>query len=446
MFNTFTNKLDERSLKAYKNIAGLFGIRGLNIAIGFIQVPLLLNYLDPERYGIWLTLTVFLGWFSLFNIGLGNGLRNKLAIAIAKGDTSKAKIYVSTTYAAIALIFSALFIVFLAVNQFLDWSVILNTSPELADELGTLALVIFFFFSARFVAALIEAIANAKQEPALANFINTSGRLVALAGIWLLILFAESRLLYLGFVLSGIPVFVTVAFSYFIFKYKYTSICPEFSFVRFNEFRSLVNLGLKFFFIQVASIVFYQSNNFIISHLFGPEQVTPYSIGYKYYSVVTLMFTIIVTPYWSAITDAYTKGELNWIKKTIRRLHYIWVAFLALLVGMFFASDYLIELWVGDEVSVSAGLSIALALYTMFFTYNSMYSSFINGVGTLTIEITRLIISTILYIPITIYFANIYGIKGIMYGLILITVAATIIYRIQYTKIINNRATGIWNK
>jgi O-antigen/teichoic acid export membrane protein len=180
--------------------------------------------------------------------------------------------------------------------------------------------------------------------------------------------------------------------------------------------------------------------------MFGPEQVTPYSIGYKYYSVVTLMFTIIVTPYWSAITDAYTKGDLNWIKKTIKRLHYIWLAFLALLVGMFFASDYLIELWVGDEVKVTAGLSVALALYTMFFTYNSMFSSFINGVGKLRIEISRLIISTILYIPVTVFFANIYGIKGIMYGLILITVVATILYRIQYSKIILNRATGIWNK
>jgi hypothetical protein len=31
-----------RSLKAYKNIAGLFTLKGLNIAIGFVLVPLTL--------------------------------------------------------------------------------------------------------------------------------------------------------------------------------------------------------------------------------------------------------------------------------------------------------------------------------------------------------------------------------------------------------------------
>jgi hypothetical protein len=28
-----------RSLKAYKNIAGLFTLKGINIAIGFVMVP-----------------------------------------------------------------------------------------------------------------------------------------------------------------------------------------------------------------------------------------------------------------------------------------------------------------------------------------------------------------------------------------------------------------------
>jgi hypothetical protein len=45
---------NHRSLKAYKNIAGLFTLKGLNIAIGFVMVPLTLIWkseglLKPEK-------------------------------------------------------------------------------------------------------------------------------------------------------------------------------------------------------------------------------------------------------------------------------------------------------------------------------------------------------------------------------------------------------------
>ena len=72
--------------KAKRHIIYSFGIQGLSILIGLLYVPLLLNYLTQEKYGIWLTLTSILGWFSYFDIGLGNGLRNKLAESIALGN------------------------------------------------------------------------------------------------------------------------------------------------------------------------------------------------------------------------------------------------------------------------------------------------------------------------------------------------------------------------
>ena len=82
------DKGHERTVKAKKNIVASFVIKGLNIAIGLILVPLTINYLNPTKYGIWITLSSVIGWFSFFDIGLGNGLRNRFAEAIAVGDTN----------------------------------------------------------------------------------------------------------------------------------------------------------------------------------------------------------------------------------------------------------------------------------------------------------------------------------------------------------------------
>jgi O-antigen/teichoic acid export membrane protein len=61
-------KGDGRSVKVKKNILGLFLIKGGSIAISLILVPLTIHYINPSRYGIWLTLSSIIVWFSFFLI------------------------------------------------------------------------------------------------------------------------------------------------------------------------------------------------------------------------------------------------------------------------------------------------------------------------------------------------------------------------------------------
>ena len=100
----FFNQGHERSVKAKKQFGYSFIVKAMSIAIGLAFVPLLLNVLDAERYGIWLTISSIITWFTFFDIGLGNGLRNKLAEAIATGKEELARVYVSTTYAILGIV------------------------------------------------------------------------------------------------------------------------------------------------------------------------------------------------------------------------------------------------------------------------------------------------------------------------------------------------------
>ena len=82
--NSVINKGHKRSVKAKKNILASFLIKGGNIAISLILVPLTIHYVNPTQYGIWLTLSSIIGWFAFFDIGFGNGLRNKFAEEIGR--------------------------------------------------------------------------------------------------------------------------------------------------------------------------------------------------------------------------------------------------------------------------------------------------------------------------------------------------------------------------
>ena len=94
----FFNSGQDRTINAKKNILGSFIFKGGSILCNLAIVPLTINYLNPTKYGIWVTLTSIVSCFSFFDIGLGNGLRNKFAEAVANNDIVIAGKYVSTTY------------------------------------------------------------------------------------------------------------------------------------------------------------------------------------------------------------------------------------------------------------------------------------------------------------------------------------------------------------
>ena len=211
----------QRSVKAKKNIIGSLFLKGTSILISLVLVPLTIGYLSPTKYGIWITLTSVIAWFNFFDIGLGNGLRNKFATAKAAGDTKLVQIYVSTTYAIISIISVILFVLFFIINQFLDWGAILNTSTDLI-ELERLVFIVFSVFCLQFVIKLINVVFVADQKPAMSSLINTLGSLVSLLAIIVLLKTTEGSLLYLGasFSIINFEPILILPYLYFLHKMK----------------------------------------------------------------------------------------------------------------------------------------------------------------------------------------------------------------------------------
>ena len=87
-----------------KNILASFFIKGISALVQFLLVPLTLSCLGVYENGVWLTISSVLLWIDNLDIGLGNGLRNKLAVYMARKDTEKAREMVSSTFAMLAMI------------------------------------------------------------------------------------------------------------------------------------------------------------------------------------------------------------------------------------------------------------------------------------------------------------------------------------------------------
>jgi O-antigen/teichoic acid export membrane protein len=442
----FFTKGNERSINAKKNIVFIAMLKGLSIAISLFLVPITIHYVNPTRYGIWLTLSSIVGWFNFFDIGLGNGLRNKFAEAVANGKTELARTYVSTTYAILIIIIAIVLLLFFCINPFLNWAKILNTPAGMSGELRSLALIVFSFFCLEFVMQLMTTIITANQQPAKASVFGFLGNLFSLAIIYLLTKTTSGNLIYLGTVFSVTPVLVLVASSFWFYTHSYKQYAPSVKFVKFHFARDLMSLGIKFFVIQMAAVIFYQTSNIIIAHLFGPQEVTPYNIAYKYFSVITMSFSIIMLPLWSAYTEAWVKRDISWIKNTVNKLILIWGLIVIGVVIMLLSSTFIYRMWVGKEIKVSISISVVMAAYVIVNGWCGIFSQFLNGVGKIKLQLYISTFSAVLNIPLAIFLGKHFGIYGVLLSTVILGSISAIWSPIQYKKLINNKATGIWNK
>lgn len=404
-----------------------------------------LSYLNQYEYGIWLTLSSILTWVYTFDIGLGNGLRNKLTETLARHDNKLAKIYVSTTFVSLALIVTLIYIIFLFSNCFIDWNRILNVDPERVPNINSIVTIVFAFFCASFVLKTVGNVYMAYQQSSVNDMLSLLGNIISLLLIYLCTLYVDGSLDKVAIIYSAAPVFVyMIAFPITFIKFK--DIRPSISCVKFSYLKDLMSLGIQFFVIQIACLILFMTSNLIISQMFGPETVTPYNIAYKYFSIVTMGFTIVITPIWSAVTDAYTCNDFRWIQKAIKKLVLIWLAGVGLTAIMIVLSNTVYSIWVGNEVKIPIMLSILCGVYVSISNWNNIFSYFINGVGKVRLQLYLSVIVSILFLPLAFFLGKIIGLSGIILSLCICLLGSAILLPIQYYKIINKKNTGIWDK
>jgi O-antigen/teichoic acid export membrane protein len=179
-FKGFFKEKDERSKRANINTFFMLILRGINIIVSLLYVPLLIHSLSSYKYGVWLTITSIITWLNFFDIGLGNGLRNKLSIALAEKDDEKGRILISTSYFSIGVISIIFVIVFYFVSPFLNWVDILNVDISMSKEVTKTIYIVMILFCVSFVLNIINSILLAFQRPAFSSLIATIGQLFAL--------------------------------------------------------------------------------------------------------------------------------------------------------------------------------------------------------------------------------------------------------------------------
>lgn len=437
---------NERTELVKKNIAAGVIIKGISIIASLLLVPLTIGYISSEIYGIWLTLSSIIHWISFFDIGFGNGLRNKLCEALAINDFEKGKIYTSTTYFVIATIFIPIAIISFFTASCINWASILNVSQNYNPNLIEVAQILFITFSVQIILKLIQSVSLAYQLNALASLVDCSSNVLCLIAIYLMSVVLVPDLKAIAWAFSLSPLIVLTVFSLILYLSKFKRVAPSIRFIDIKQSAEIFNLGGSFFLIQIATLILYQMINIIISRVCGPDYVTQYNIAYKYLTTAMIIITIVVAPIWSAFTDAYIKEDAVWMNRIYQKLTKMFIITCIGVCFLILLSPFVYKVWIGDKVSVEFSTTALVGVYTIIGVFGQINSSILNGIGKIRFQLVYSVVIMIIFIPIALFLGRMCGINGILIAMILVNVPGVYFGRYQVLHLINRTAKGIWNK
>lgn len=436
-----------RSSLLQKNIMASFLAKGWSAIIVFLMVPVTLNCLGDYKNGVWLTISSVMLWIDNLDIGLGNGMRNKLAVYLAHGEEKRARSLVSSTFAMLTYIIIPTLLVLLALIMTCDTYQLLNVEPDKVVNLDQILMVTVTLVCTTFIFKLIGNFYMGLQLPAVSNMLIAMGQTLALIGTYIVYKSGSHSMLHIALVNTVCPLLVYLIAFPCTFWYKFPHLKPSFRLVNLQEAKEVINMGILFFIIQISGVVLLMTSNILISKLFSPAMVTPYQIAYRYFSIMLVAFTVICMPFWNATTDAYERGDLQWIHQATKKLRLMTISIMIGLTIMILISDFVYAIWIGNDCNIDFRMSIAVAVYIFILIYSMRYSYFINGIGKLRLQLLFSTTAAILFIPLAYIVVKLTNdVIWFIAVMCLVNIPGLIVNRLQFNKLINGQAKGIWNQ
>ena len=402
--------------KIQTDILWLFGAKGTLLLANFVVISITLDLLSTKIYGVWITLYTTISWLSFFDLGLGNGMRNLFAVNRAIGNQEKNKQLVSTSYIIVLGIALILLIVGLPFVYYADIARFFNISDIAIPDLRCVLSLLVVVTSLQLITKLINSIFLADQKPALSSLIDCSGVVCSL----LLLFILKDRLVGSLFNLALIITLPTFIISFivtlFAFNKNYRKLKPSLKCFNLKISNKLINLGLRFFLIQLSALIILQGSNIIILKFIGAEEVSVFSLVYKYFNVIVTIFTLVLTPYWSFFTDSYAKNNYNQLKKGFKQLLISWLAISMVGVVMWIALPFSFKIWLNQELDIPAYLPVSLLLFSIFSNLGSVFIYFLNGTSSyLNFQLAIVLVFAVLLYPLSAYLLPTYGVLGVVF-------------------------------
>ena len=383
--------MDSNNRIVLKNAFFACLIKGGALIISLLSTPAFIKYFDNNAIlGVWYTMLSVIMWFLNFDLGVGNGIRNNLVKALTVNDRREAKHIVSSGIFTTALITIALSVVGITVLSVVNLNSLFNIEDNLISEktLYISTLLVFSAIMLRFMLTTISSIFYSLQMSAVNNFLSLCVSVLQFIYVVSVhfddpeIALVNVSLAYM--ILSNLPVAIA---GIIVFFTKLNDCRPNVRFIDRQHINMVMKIGGIFFFCQILYMLITNTNEFLITKLYGPEYTTEYTFYYKVTSLISMVVTLAMTPIWSVVTKAMVEGNWQWLKKLVNKIQLVGIAVIAMEFLIIPVLPFVFDIWLGENsIEVNYMIALSFSCFGSAFVYSSMLSTIVCGLARMKLQ------------------------------------------------------------
>ena len=430
-----------------KNALGAFAIKGLALAISFFSTPAFIAYFEDNKVlGVWYTLLSVLVWFLNFDLGIGNGIRNQLTKAIVRNDGPEIRRVLSSGVFSTGCVTVCLSVVGILLLRLVDLNEFFGILPEVISQevLFQSAVFVFVAIMLRFLLTFVSSIFYSLQKSAVNNFLALCTSVLQLAfvlcfryddaerALWSLSL-AYMVISNLPVLIAGVIVFVTVL----------KDCRPGLRYVDGRTVRTVMGIGGVFFACQLLYMLIMNTNEFLVTRLFGPQYTAEYTFYYKITSLVSMVVTLALTPVWSVVTKAQEEKNYDWLWKLLKAMERggLVVVLLQFLSIPFL--QFIMNVWLGrGVVDVDYMTALSFACFGSVFVYSSMLSTMVCGMARMKLQLFSYLIGGVLKFLVVLGLAKIWGWSIVVWSNVLVLLPYCVLQQVDLERYIKRLRLG----
>lgn len=397
-----------------KNVAGSLVIQGAALIIALFTLPAFIRYFhDQQILGVWFTILSVLNWILSLDLGLGNGLRNRLVPILSENRSFEVRKYISSAYMMVLLTVTILGVTVLLGFPHIDWNRVFGVpvSTISRDVLTETVLITTMGILLQFLLRLIVSILYALQRSAITGLLS----LASTAGLLLFVSIVDSgsnseslvMLAIANVVAVNLPLVVA---GLVVFSTSLRGCAPHIQFFDYDKALDVAKIGGVFFFLQVMYMLVVTTDPFLISQFTDPRYVVDYSIYGRFFTLGSTLFALALTPIWSAVTRASAEDDYPWIERLYARLKRMAIIAILGLFGFSWFLQWFVDIWLGTHaIVIDVRYSLVFAGLAGAVIWSGVMSTIVNGTGRLKVQLILLAVGVVLKFPLAFVLTEVTG-------------------------------------
>lgn len=404
----------------FKSILYSYGSVVITSLLGFITLPLSLNYFGKELYGLFSIANDTLAYLALFNFGIPWATATLFAKLLSYHEQKKLilKAILLLLFLSVVMTISALMVSLL----FPNWANFISGMDLHTIEIAKLFIgVSIAFYIIKLPFSLFSQLMIFINRVYIAKIIDVLSVLLSFVTLLLVIYFKLNIVQYsiINGLVSIFPLTILVVAFFKIWKSLSQRIKDDYhGDTKSIGYQQLISSSFYFFLNSIGGLILGNTDSFVIGHYLGISAVAEYSVMFKFFMILFM----IITQAMNVINPIYPKLFKEGKEIQLTSLFNITVQIFPIVGGILFIilfgvfKDFVI-LWThSDKIFIGNASCFALGLYCYFICSSIVPYSVLMSLNYSKEIYLLTLFEAVVNLCLSIYLVTKIGISGVVFG------------------------------